>query len=88
MRIYGIYNIWPTVSANAWPELVETFFASMSEPEQIARDENELGRAPYLEAGDEPGWTVGYKLALGVAKHNAYHLGQIASLRRLIGTWE
>lgn len=81
------YDTWPTVSAEAWPELVETFFASMSELEQVARDKDKLGRVLYPEAGDEPGWTVGYKLALSVAKHNAYHLGQIALLRRLVGAW-
>ena len=59
----------------------------MSQLEQVARDEDELGRVLYPEAGDEPAWTVGYKLALSVAKHNAYHLGQIALLRRLVEAW-
>lgn len=55
---------------------------------RIAREAKDLDRVVYPAKGSESSWTVGYKLACSVAKHNAYHLGQIVVLRRLIGAWE
>ncbi|CAM3800720.1 DinB superfamily protein [Deinococcus saxicola] len=57
---------------------------------QTTRDARELERTlypatAYPATADEPGWTVGYKLAASVARHNACHSGQIALLRRLVG---
>lgn len=78
------YKDWPTVSSEGWPELVREFLDGIAELKRMAGAEN-LNRVLYPAAGEEPAWTVGYKLALSVAKHNAYHFGQIAVLRRLLG---
>ena len=75
---------WPTVTSKTWPELVAEFLAGITELGRVAGEE-ELGRILYPSVGEEPAWTVGYKLAASVAKHNAYHFGQIALLRRLVG---
>lgn len=57
----------------------------MAELGRVARGGGDLDRIVYPATETEPAWTVGYKLAASVAKHNAYHFGQIALLRRLIG---
>ncbi len=75
---------WPAVTAEAWPELVAAFLADIAELKRVARG-GDLGQIVYPATETEPSWTVGYKLAASVAKHNAYHFGQIALLRRLIG---
>ncbi|WP_424949751.1 hypothetical protein [Deinococcus sp.] len=46
-----------------------------------------LERVVFPATATEPGWTVGYKLTVNVAKHNAYHFGQIVTLRQLLGAW-
>jgi hypothetical protein len=77
------YETWPEVTEATWPDLLVEFFAVLEELKQMARAEN-LERILYPATPTEPAWTVGYKLAASVAKHNAYHLGQIALLRRLV----
>lgn len=80
------YENWPAVEADAWPDLVAEFVAGMDALKRLTRDED-LSRTLFAADGGEPAWTVGYKLVASVAKHNAYHFGQIALLRRLIGAW-
>lgn len=81
------FENWPAVSAEDWPALVEEFLAGLQAVTQIAREAKDLERVLYPATGGQPAWTVGYKLACSVAKHNAYHFGQIVMLRRLIGAW-
>lgn len=74
-------DLWPQVEN--WQRLVEVFLQGMAELVQIAKRDN-LEHVLFPATDTEPGWTVGYKLALSVAKHNAYHLGQIALLHKLL----
>lgn len=78
-------NLWPAVSAGQWPHLAQAFLADLARLGQVAQNAQELERTLYPATADEPGWTVGYKLTASVAKHNAYHFGQIALIRRLVG---
>lgn len=78
---------WPAVTASDWPRLAAQFLSNRAHLKQLARQQD-LGRVLYPAADGEAAWTVGYKLALSVAKHNAYHLGQIIVIRRLLGNWE
>lgn len=78
---------WPRVEAGDWDKLVEQFITGLEELKRIALNSPSLDRILY-PATAEPAWTVGYKLAASVAKHNAYHLGQIAVLRRILGAWK
>ena len=78
---------WPVVSADDWPALADEFLEALEALKQVALA-GDLDRVLYPMTADEPAWTVGYKLACSVAKHNAYHLGQIVVLRRLIGAWD
>ncbi|GGL68992.1 hypothetical protein GCM10010840_03870 [Deinococcus aerolatus] len=57
----------------------------MAQLGKIAQDEREPERTFYPPTASAPSWTVGYKLTMSVAKHNAYHFGQIALVRRLLG---
>jgi hypothetical protein len=80
------FENWPEVTARGWPELAETFLADLRELTKIAM-EADLDRILFPATDGSPAWTVGYKLAASVAKHNAYHFGQIVVMRRLLGAW-
>lgn len=84
MKFAAPTDLWPPVSAGEWAPLVGAFPGDMARLDKIAQDERELERTLYPPTASEPGWTVGYKLALSVAGHNAYHFGQIALVRRLV----
>lgn len=75
-------DLWPKVEESDWERLVEAFLVGVEALVETARHQD-LERILYPETATEPAWTVGYKLA-SVAKHNAYHLGQIALLQKLI----
>ncbi|HEX2863522.1 MAG TPA: DinB family protein [Deinococcales bacterium] len=77
---------WPPVEAAEWPALAETFLANLAALRRLA-ETADLNRVLDPPDGNEPGWTVGYKLAASVGKHTSYHLGQVAVLRRLLGLW-
>lgn len=81
------FENWPQVSKEAWPVLVEDFLAGLEDLKEIAREGTDLTRTLYSATADEASWSVGYKLACSVAKHNTYHLGQIVLLRRLLRAW-
>ncbi len=77
------YENWPKLSPEDWSNLVATFLEGLAAAKHLAF-ESDLKRILFTETTEDPAWTVGYKLALSVAKHNAYHFGQIALLRRLL----
>ena len=79
-------EMWPSVKMEDWVALASDFLATLEHLKRLAR-ETALDRVVYPASGGEPAWTIGYKLACSVAKHNAYHLGQIVVLRRSIGAW-
>ncbi|MCA9835556.1 MAG: DinB family protein [Trueperaceae bacterium] len=80
------YENWPKVNVSDWSELVESFLSGLDRAKAMAR-ESDLNRILFPATKAEPAWTLGYKLAMSVAKHNAYHFGQIGLLRRLLGVW-
>jgi uncharacterized damage-inducible protein DinB len=71
---------WATVNLEDWPRLKDEFLANLERCCEMARNAAELERVP---SGNR---TVGYRL-LSHAGHNAYHLGQIVLLRRILGLW-
>lgn len=73
---------WPKVSEGDWEALKKEFLESLNLLAQLAHSLN-LNKVVYPATETEPAWTVGYKLAASVAKHTAYHLGQIAVMKRL-----
>lgn len=74
---------WPEVSAADWPQLRQEYFDTLATLQQLAHSEGEHARIVFPATDNEPAWTVGYKLTCSVAKHAAYHMGQIALLRQL-----
>ena len=72
---------WPVVTQNDWPRLHDEFLASLNQCREIARDSANLDR-PILEGRI----SVGLRL-VWFTGHNAYHLGQVVLMRRIIGVW-
>lgn len=64
--------------------LVQAFLDDLAQLGRIAQDERGLERLLSPPTATESGWTVGYRLALSVAKHNASHVGQIALIRQIL----
>jgi hypothetical protein len=79
---------WPAASgpANdaAWKTSVRSFQRDASQMERLVRNPatDLFARIPH-----GTGQTI-LREAMLVADHNAYHLGQLVMLRRLLGTWK
>lgn len=78
---------WPAGDAPpddaAWDRSVEAFRADLKAMQDLVADPDTDLFAP-IPNGD--GQTV-LREALLVADHNAYHLGQLVTVRRLLGAW-
>jgi len=79
---------WPKTDAPpsdaAWTKSIQSFHKSLKEMEDLVSNPKTDLYAP-LPWGD--GQTV-LREAMLVADHNAYHLGQLVMLSRLLGSWE
>jgi hypothetical protein len=79
---------WPKTKAPpsraAWTASVKSFINDLKAMEQLVEDPstNLYARIPHGQ-----GQTV-FREALLVADHNAYHLGQLVLVRRLLGAWK
>jgi hypothetical protein len=78
---------WPKESAPpsdaAWNKSVKSFRADLKSMQQLVSD-------PKIDLYAQIPWAQGQTVlreALLVADHNAYHIGQLVLLRRLLGTW-
>jgi uncharacterized damage-inducible protein DinB len=72
---------FPTVAAEDWPLVKDAFLASLERSKAMARDAALLER-PILDGG----FTVGLRM-VWFTGHNAYHLGQVVFMRRVLGAW-
>ncbi len=79
----GTLNLWPGVEFQNWEHLKTGFLEHLDTLENLAYT-LDLNQIVFAETETEPAWTIGYKLAASVAKHTAYHLGQIALLKHLV----
>ncbi|MGH9603640.1 MAG: DinB family protein [Terriglobales bacterium] len=81
-------GFWPQSAAppdeKAWEESVQAVRADLEAMQQLVEDPNTdlYARIPHGE-----GQTI-LREALLIADHNAYHIGQLVLLRRLLGAWE
>src|SRR5271157_698239 len=79
---------WPKTpsppSPAAWEKSVGEFFGDLGEMQDLVADPKTDLYAP-IPWGD--GQTI-LREALLLADHNAYHLGQIVLVRRLVGAWK
>ncbi len=71
-------------TAAAWARSVRAFDADLREIQRLVKDPKTdlYARIPWGE-----GQTI-LREALLVADHNAYHLGELLMLRRLLGAWK
>ncbi|HEX2862991.1 MAG TPA: DinB family protein [Deinococcales bacterium] len=67
---------WPSLP---WAEASRRFLAGLERLDGLAGSREALDRAFGEDSGES--------LLLGVALHNAHHLGQVVTLRRLAGSW-
>lgn len=72
---------WPAVTKNDWPRLKDDFLAGLEKSREMTRDPEKLERV--IMGGR---FTVGLKL-VAFTGHNAYYLGQVVLLRRMLGAW-
>ena len=71
-------------SADAWSKSVRAFQDNLKTMQKLVADPESDLHKPFP-------WGDGQTLlreALLVADHNSYHLGQLVTLRRLLGTWK
>jgi hypothetical protein len=79
---------WPETqappSASAWAKSVKTFQTDLQEMCDLVADEKTdlFAKIPHGS-----GQTI-LREALVVADHNAYHLGEMVLLRRMLGNWK
>lgn len=78
-------DYWPapdtTASAADWQASVDAFRADLEALQTLARETDLFARIPHGS-----GQTYLRELLL-VADHNAYHVGQLVAVRRLLGEW-
>ena len=81
----GYWPAEPVPPRNAWAKSVKAFQADRQALLELAGNPatDLLSRVP---PGDPEGVTILHELLM-VADHNAYHLGQLVILRRLMGAW-
>jgi uncharacterized damage-inducible protein DinB len=70
-----------TVTLEEWPGVLSDFLSGLEELKSLTADAGVLERQ-YLERDHDVGFVL-----MDFALHNAYHLGQIVLLRRLLGAW-
>lgn len=78
---------WPDpaaqIDAAQWEQLLDDFRADIQAMQDLVADPDTDLLAPIPHA---PDYTI-LREALLVADHNAYHIGEFAILRQVMGTW-
>lgn len=80
---------WPAMQAGGWDALRDRFLASVALTQQLALHCDKLDEKLLPVDFPLPFWqreSVGSGL-LHAAMHNSHHLGQIVTLRQLLGLW-
>ena len=79
---------WPAATADEWQSICERFFEGLQKAVKIASDESFPGRRidPPIEFPLLANYTVADAIT-HIAIHNAHHLGQIITLRQIMGAW-
>lgn len=76
---------WPAGEATpeAWADTVQAFHDDLDKLVRLVESE---ATDLFAELDWAPGYTL-FREALVAADHNAHHLGQVITLRRLLGLW-
>jgi hypothetical protein len=79
-------DYWPKTpvpsSAKAWDDAIAAVRADREEMERLVQDADLFAKLPAATEGH----TV-LRQALLLADHNAYHIGELVAVRRLLGAW-
>lgn len=78
---------WPDPAAAAnweqWHSTISSFLSDLQDLRDIVADlETDL----YAQIPHAPGYTI-FREIIVVSDHNAYHIGEFAVLRQIMGTW-
>jgi hypothetical protein len=78
---------WPDPVATAgqeqWHSTISAFLSDLGALRDIVADP---GTDLYAQIPHAPGYTI-FREILVVSDHNAYHIGEFAILRQVMGTW-
>ena len=79
---------WPVVPDGSWFGLRDGFLNGLREAAEMGDDQARLQEslAPAIEFPPLASYTIADAL-VHVAAHNAHHLGQIITLRQIMGKW-
>ncbi len=82
----SVSDIWLAESPDpadeaAWSDLITRFEAGLKAAAEFAKTKD-----PSAPSSPSGRWTCG-AILLSLADHNAYHLGVIVTVRRLLGLW-
>lgn len=80
---------WPAVPADGWDALRTRYLHAVDHAKQIAAESDTLGK-PLLPPGVHIAALVSESRGsaiLSTALHNSHHLGQVITLRQLMGVW-
>ena len=76
---------WPDVSSESWPALRQRFLTGRAALQALANEPNRAIEPP-IECPPLADHTI-YDALVHVTIHSAYHVGQIVTLRQLMGLW-
>jgi uncharacterized damage-inducible protein DinB len=79
---------WPEVAPESWPEVRRQFLDGLRQAVEVGEQSALLDRplAPSIEFPPLSHYTVRDAL-IHMAVHNAHHLGQVVTVRQMIGAW-
>jgi uncharacterized damage-inducible protein DinB len=79
---------WPAAATADWDELRQRFLADLERAVALGEDESSAARLldPPIDFPPLASYTVADAVA-HIAVHNAHHLGQIVTLRQILGLW-
>jgi uncharacterized damage-inducible protein DinB len=83
---------WPASvappSEQAWDRSLDQFWADLQSAKELVNDPgiDLSGPIPHADGAAYHGTTYATEIG-AIADHNAYHLGQVVTVRRLLGVW-
>ena len=79
---------WPAVAPGTWPELHRQFLSTLERAAALGAEPGRLAApiAPAIEFPPLASFTIRDAL-VHMATHNAHHLGQVITLRQIMGLW-
>lgn len=77
---------WPEVPDGAWSQLRERFLAGAARAAEFTAEAQAGPVSPPIEFPPLAHYTIGNAM-FHVAQHNSHHIGQIVTLRQVMGLW-